>query len=411
MTVKEHFNIAGLPTTWGFPKFKDWRPDFDALAVQRLKAAGAVILGKTNVPLNLSDWQSYSEVYGTTNNPWDLGRTPGGSSGGAAAALATGFVPLEFGSDIAGSLRCPAHFCGVFSHKPSLDLVPQRGAGPPQTPATPVRGDLSVIGPMARSAADLVLLLDVTAGPDELMEGIGYKLQLPPPRRTKLSEFRVLVLDRHPLCPTETDVSGALDMLAERIARTGSTILRASPNLPDLAQTSRTYWELLVAFYAVDISPEMRDSAAAALRTLPADDPSIDAAELRGVTLSHADWVRQNRIRSGLRARWQALFDEVDVVLCPPMPTVAFPHDHSLPKYARKLGIDGSKVPYSDQSAWIGIATLCGLPATTMPIGHSDHGLPIGVQIIGGFLDDRTTIAFASLIEREFGGFTPPPNL
>jgi amidase len=136
MTVKEHFNIAGLPTTWGFPKFKDWRPDFDALAVQRLKAAGAVILGKTNVPLNLSDWQSYSEVYGTTNNPWDLGRTPGGSSGGAAAALATGFVPLEFGSDIAGSLRCPAHFCGVFSHKPSLDLVPQRGAGPPQTPAT-----------------------------------------------------------------------------------------------------------------------------------------------------------------------------------------------------------------------------------------------------------------------------------
>jgi amidase len=133
MTVKEHFNIAGLPTTWGFPKFKDWRPDFDALAVQRLKAAGAVILGKTNLPLNLSDWQSYSEVYGTTNNPWDLGRTPGGSSGGAAAALATGFVPLEFGSDIAGSLRCPAHFCGVFSHKPSLDLVPQRGAGPPQT--------------------------------------------------------------------------------------------------------------------------------------------------------------------------------------------------------------------------------------------------------------------------------------
>jgi amidase len=235
MTVKEHFNIAGLPTTWGFPKFKDWRPDFDALAVQRLKASGAIILGKTNVPLNLADWQSYSEVYGATNNPWDLGRTPGGSSGGPAAALAAGFTPLEFGSDIAGSLRCPAHFCGVFSHKSSLDLVPQRGAGPPQAPATPVRGDLSVIGPMARSAADLMLLLDVTAGPDELMEGIGYKLQLPPPRRTKLSEFRVLVLDRHPLCPTETNVSGALDMLADRLARTGSTIFRASANLPDLA--------------------------------------------------------------------------------------------------------------------------------------------------------------------------------
>ena len=182
MTVKEQFNIAGLPTTWGFPKFKDWRPDVDALVVQRLKAAGAIILGKTNVPVDLGDWQSYNEVYGTTNNPWDFGRSPGGSSGGAAAALAAGFVPLELGSDIGGSLRAPAHFCGVFSHKPSIDLVPLRGAGPPQTPAIPGRGDFAVAGPMARSAADLALELSVVAGPDELMDGIGYKLALPPPR-------------------------------------------------------------------------------------------------------------------------------------------------------------------------------------------------------------------------------------
>jgi amidase len=165
MTVKEQFNIAGLPTTWGYAQFRDWRPDGDALAVARLKAAGAVILGKTNVPLRLVDWQSYNEIYGTTNNPWDLGRSPGGSSGGGAAALAAGMVPLELGSDIDGSLRCPAHFCGVFSHKPSLDLVPQRGAGAPQTPAYPTRGDLAVIGPMARSAADLALELDVLTGP------------------------------------------------------------------------------------------------------------------------------------------------------------------------------------------------------------------------------------------------------
>src|SRR5438105_901463 len=165
MTVKEAFHVAGLPTTWGNPKFKDWKAEVDALAVQRLKAAGAIILGKTNVPINLRDWQSYNEVYGTTNNPWDLSRSPGGSSGGGAAALAAGFVPLEFGSDIGGSLRAPAHFCGVFSHKPSLHLVPQRGAGPPKIPANPVRGDLAVIGPMARSAADLALALDVVAGP------------------------------------------------------------------------------------------------------------------------------------------------------------------------------------------------------------------------------------------------------
>jgi amidase len=171
MTVKEHYAVAGLPTTRGDPKYKDWKAEVDALVVRRLKAAGAVILGKTNVPLNLSDWQSFNEVYGTTNNPWDLSRTPGGSSGGSAAALAAGFVPLELGSDIGGSLRAPAHFCGVFSHKPTLDLVPQRSSGPPQIPAVPVRGDLAVYGPMARSAADLGLELEVLAGPDELAEG------------------------------------------------------------------------------------------------------------------------------------------------------------------------------------------------------------------------------------------------
>jgi amidase len=180
MTVKEQFNIAGLPTTWGYEKFRNWRPESDALAVQRLKAAGAIILGKTNVPAGLSDWQSYNDVYGTTNNPWDLSRTPGGSSGGAAAALAAGFVPLELGSDIGGLLRAPAHFCGVFAHKPSVELIPQRGSGPPETPAIPTRGDMAVIGPMARGAADLALELQVLAGPDELWDGIGYKLELPP---------------------------------------------------------------------------------------------------------------------------------------------------------------------------------------------------------------------------------------
>jgi len=410
MTVKEQFNIAGLPTTWGFPKFKDWRPDADALAVQRLKAAGTIILGKTNVPLNLGDWQSYNEIYGATNNPWDLTRSPGGSSGGGAAALAAGFVPLEFGSDIGGSLRAPAHFCGVFSHKPSLDLVPQRGALPPQTPAIPVRGDLAVIGPMARSAADLALELAVVAGPDELMEGIGYKVALPPPRHDKLADFRVLVIDEHPLCPTASSIRAALDGLAERLGKAGCTILRASPNLPDLALTSRVYRELLSAFFSADLPPDARERIEAAAKALSPDEQSLAASGLRGATISHPEWIRQSRIRGGLRGRWQALFQEVDVVLCPPMPTTAFPHDHS-PGFARKLEVDGAKIPYFDQSVWAGLATLNGLPATTMPIGHDDGGLPIGVQIIGGYLDDNTTIAFAGLVEREFGGFAPPPSL
>jgi amidase len=410
MTVKEQFNIAGLPTTWGDPKFKDWKPEVDALAVQRLKSAGAVILGKTNVPIHLQDWQSYNEVYGTTNNPWDLGRGPGGSSGGAAAALAAGYVALEFGSDIYGSLRAPAHFCGVFSHKPSLDLVPGRGAGPPETPAIPGRGDLAVIGPMARSAADLALELAVLAGPEELMEGIGYKLALPPPRHDKLADFRVLVIDTHPLCPTAASVAGALNGLADRLAKSGCQIARQSPNLPDLALTSRVFRELLAAFYSADLAPPIRERVEAAAKALSPDDQSLSAAQLRGLTMSHPEWVHQSRIRGGLRARWQALFRDVDIVLCPPMPTPAFPHDHS-PQFTRQLDIDGRKVPYGDQGFWAGLATLNGLPATTMPLGRTDSGLPIGVQIIGGFLDDRTTIAFAGMIEREFGGFTPPPNL
>ncbi len=409
MTVKEQFNVAGLPTTWGIPRFRDWRPDADALVVQRLKAAGAIIIGKTNVPINLADWQSYNEVYGTTNNPWDFGRTPGGSSGGAAAALAAGFVPLELGSDIGGSLRAPAHFCGVFSHKPSVELIPQRGAGPPKTPAIPVRSDLSVIGPMARSAADLALELGVLAGPDEMWDGIGYKLALPEPRHENLADFRVLLIDSHPLCPTAASIQAALEQLTRRLAKLGCSVVRASANMPDLAQTMRNYEEVLSAALHADSLPDERARTAAAASALSPDDQSITAARLRGATMSHAAWIRTSRIRNGLRARWEALFRQVDVIVCPPMPTAAFPHDHA-PPGTRQLDVDGKKIPYSDQIVWAALATSTGLPATIVPIGQDDHGLPIGAQIIGGYLEDRTTIAFAALIERAFGGFVPPPD-
>jgi amidase len=410
MTVKEQFTIAGLPTTWGYPTFRDWRADFDCLPVQRLKAAGAVMLGMTNVPLGLADWQSYNAIYGTTNNPWDFARTPGGSSGGAAAALAAGFVPLELGSDIGGSLRAPAHFCGVFSHKPSLDLVPQRGAGPPQTPVVPVRGDLAVAGPMARSAADLALELDVLAGPDERAEGIGYRLALPPPRHDRLDGFHVLVIDKHPLCPTATSVAKALDELAEGLVKLGVRVVRDIPKLPDLALTTQTYVELLAAFFAADLTADGRATIEAAAQSFAVGDRSIAGCRMRGFTISHADWIMATRRRTALRGHWLALFEDVDVVICPAMPTPAFLHDHT-PMAARELDIDGRKRSYFDQLAWAGPATLNGLPATTAPIGRTETGLPIGAQIIGGYLDDRTTIAFAGMVEREFGGFTPPPML
>ena len=410
MTIKEQYNIAGLPTSWGYPQCRDWRPDADALTVARLKAAGAVILGKTNVPFGLADWQSYNDIYGQTNNPWDLGRSPGGSSGGGAAALASGYVPLEFGSDIGGSLRCPAHFCGVFSHKPSLDLVPQRGSGPPQTPAYATRGDLAVIGPMARSAADLALALDVLAGPDEEAEGIGYRLALPAPRHDRLADFRVLVLDTHPLCPTAASVAGAVNDLAERLAKLGCTIVRSSAAMPDFAHTTRNYVALLSAFFSADLAADVRDSVAARVAALPADDDSLTAWRLRGFVMNHSDWVGASRQRFGLTGRWRALFSDIDAILCPAMPTVAFPHDHA-PIGQRTLDIDGTAVPYQDQIVWATIAILNGLPATTLPIGRTPEGLPIGAQLVGGFLQDRTTLALAGLIEREFGGFTPPPGL
>lgn len=409
ISVKEQFNVAGLPTTWGFPRFKGWTPDFDALVVQRLKGAGAIIIGKTNVPLGLGDWQSYNDIYGQTNNPWDIGRTPGGSSGGSAAALAAGFVPLELGSDIGGSLRAPAHFCGVYAHKPSLDLIPQRGAGYPKTPPIPVTGDMAVIGPMARSAADLALGLDILAGPDDQWEGIGYQLALPPARHDRLADFRVLVIDEHPLCPTAASVKSAIDDLAGRLVKLGCAVQRSNHQMPELARTTRNYYELLLAFFDADLTPQERVQVDAAASILSPDNLGLGAARLRGMTMSHGAWIETSRIRTGLRARWQALFKDIDVILCPSMPTPAFPHDHS-PRLERQLDIDGKKVPYEDQVVWAAIATSMGLPATAAPIPHQGD-LPIGVQIIGGFLEDRTTIAFAGLIADEFGGFTPPPAL
>ena len=410
MTVKEQFNVAGLPTTWGIERFRDWRPTEDALAVQRLKAAGAIIMGKTNVPVGLADWQSDNPIYGTTNNPWDLKRTPGGSSGGAAAALAAGFTPLELGSDLGGSLRAPAHYCGVFAHKPSINVVPQRGASGPGTPARPVVDDMAAAGPLARSAADLALELSALAGPDPLWDGIGYKLVLPAPRHDRLADYRVLLLDAHPLCPTAESVRAAMEELAGNLTKSGCAVLRKSEKMPALALTTRNYEELLAALFDTDLPAEEWMQAQAAASKLSPDDLSMRAAEIRGVTMSHGAWENTTFIRYGLRARWQALFQEIDVVLCPPMPTPAFLQDKS-PVLTRTVDIDGKKIRYLNQVAWCGIATLNGFPATVAPIARTEDGLPVGVQIIGGYLEDRTTIAFAGLLEQAFGGFAKPPAL
>lgn len=409
LTVKESFNVAGLPTTWGFPPQKDFRPDEDALSISRIKEAGGVILGKTNVPFGLGDWQSYNDIYGTTNNPYDLSRTPGGSSGGSAAALAVGYGPLSLGSDIGGSLRVPAFHCGVYAHKPTFALAPTRGHTPPPFPPIALERDMAVIGPMARSAADLALLLDVIAGPDPVDAGVGYKLALPPPRHTALKDFRVLVVDGHPILPPNKEIRDTIEKLAGNLAKAGTSVARQSPLLPDFADSSRLYMRMLMSFLGAFWPPEQYAGAQAGAAQLKADDRSLAAERLRGATQSHRGWVLDNGMRARLRAQWRELFNTFDAVICPIMPTPAYPHDHSPVQEKRHITIDGKDYPYPDQLAWAGIATLPGLPATAIPTGFAPDGLPVGVQVVGPWLEDRTPLKLAELIEREFGGFVPPP--
>jgi len=410
MTVKESFNLAGTPTTWGIPPQKDFMPKEDALAIQRVKTAGGVILAKTNVPLGLGDWQSYNDIYGTTNNPFDLTRTPGGSSGGSSAAVAAGYGALSLGSDLAGSLRVPAFHCGIFAHKPTFGLAPLRGHTPPPNPPLPFERDMSVIGPMARSALDLSLLLDVIAGPDPLEAGKGYRLSLPAPRHGELKDFRVLVIDSDPLMPTNAVVRGAIDRLAKGLEKAGAKLERKSPLWPDFAAASRLYMRLLMSFLSVTFLPDAYAGAVAGAADLPRDASSLQAERLRGIALTHRDWVMADGARTQLRAQWRTLFESFDAVICPIMPTPAFPHDHSAEQEKRRINIDGQDYVYPDQMAWPGVANATGLPATQVPLGLSPEGLPVGAQIVGPWLEDRTPLKLAELIEREFGGFIPPPD-
>jgi len=409
LTVKESYNVAGLPTTWGIPQQRNFVAAEDALSVTRVKEAGGVILAKTNVPFALADWQSYNEIYGVTRNPYDLERTPGGSSGGSSAALAAGYGPLSLGSDIGGSLRVPAFHCGVYAHKPTFALAASRGHTPPPAPPLPYTRDLSVIGPMARCAADLSLLLDVIAGPDPLEEGKAYRLELPASRHGALKDFRVLVIDTDPVMPPDSTIRGTIEKLAAGLAKAGTRIERSSPLLPDFADSSRLYMRMLMSFLAATYPPDVYADAQRAAHALPAADTSLGAERLRGIALSHRDWVMADGARSRLRAQWRELFKHYDAVICPIMPTPAYPHDHSPDQEIRRIHVDGTPHVYANQLAWPGIATLPGLPSTAIPTGFAPDGLPVGVQIVGPWLEDRTTIKLAELIEREFGGFKPPP--
>lgn len=366
MTVKESFDVAGLPTTWGLPMFQAYRAARDAVAVQRLKAAGAVILGKSNIATMLADWQASNPVYGRTNHPLDPTRTPGGSSGGAAAAVTAGLVPLELGSDIGGSIRVPAAFCGVFGHKPTWELIPQRGhtvAGQDGAPT-----DLAVVGPLARTADDLRLALQVLAGPDTI-DAAGLRLQLPPPRPRHLGECRLLVLAEHPRCPTNRLMQASVARVAALAAQAGAQVATASDRLPDLASAFDVYAELLTTVTT---------------QGMPGAKP-IDAHRWLG--LKH----RQAR----LQREWQRLFESFDAVVTPAFGREAYAHQVAPNPEHELMDIDGQATVYGLQVGWPGVATLPGLPATAAPVGRSDEGLPVGLQVIGPAYGDLATIAIA----------------
>ena len=405
MTVKESFNLKGHPTTWGGVGFKDDIASEDAEAVRRLKRAGAIVLGKSNVPFMLGDFQAYNEIYGQTGNPWDLSRTPGGSSGGSAAALAAGMSGLEFGSDIGGSIRNPAHFCGVYGHKPSWNIVPIDGHALPGMEGTP---DLAVVGPLARSAEDISVALDVTAGPGN-MTGPGWKLDLPPSRATSLRGLRVAVWHSDDVAPVDAAVSDRLQESADLLAREGATVSDSARPEFDPAEARRVYVALLNSVVGSGVPDEMYEQNRRTAAAFAASDTSRPAEMARSMVLDHRAWLMSNARRTRIRRAWNAFFGSWDILLCPIMSTTAFAHDHG-PMPARTLTVNGRAQPYFDQIFWASLATTAFLPATVFPTGPAADGLPVGLQAIGAEHGDRTTIEVARLLGEAFGGFRPPPG-
>jgi amidase len=405
MTIKEGYDAAGLATTWGVPSYKDNIASTDSEVVQRFVAAGAHLLGKSNVPIMLGDFQTYNEMFGTTNNPWDPTRGPGGSSGGAAAALAAGLTALESGSDAGGSIRNPAHFCGVYGHKPTWGIVPLRGH---ELPPLPAAHDLAVVGPLARSAEDLAVSLDVISGPDPL-QAPGWRLELPPPRATSLRGLRVAVWANDAIAPVDQEISDRVQRVADLLARRGAVVSdRARPSF-DAAACRRTYVALvssLAGARAPDAQHEENRKRAAAFDPSDTSKPAVLA---RTLVLDHRAWLAHHDQRNRLRAQWKTFFEGWDIVLCPIMATTAFHHDHR-PLGERTLTVNGTQQGYFEQVFWSCLATVAYLPATVFPTGASATGLPIGLQAIGAEFADHTTIEFARLLADELGGFVPPPG-
>jgi amidase len=411
ITIKDSFEVPGMPATCGFPHLADHRPERDAEAVALLRGAGAIPFGKTNVPIAVADHQSYNPIYGTTSNPWDLQRTPGGSSGGSAAAVAAGFSPLELGTDIGGSIRCPAHFCGVYGLKTSYGIVPRRGHIPPAPDGVSHR-PLGVAGPIARSAADLELALDVLTAPEE-PDRAAWSVRVPSSRHERLRDFRVALWADGEHFSIDRRCLEAMHEYADDLRRLGVQVDETARPEIDVAASDDLYVSMLFSV----ISGGMPEEVLALTEAVGAEaDPRGYPARIaRAVRLTAHEFGGLLEQQVHLCDAWRRFFERFDVILCPIMPTVAFPHDHSgegpghVQQYSRTTLVDGQPVPYMNGLQWPGLVTVANLPATAIPTGRRIDGMPMGVQAVGPYLEDRTPLRFAQLVERELGGYVPPP--
>ena len=408
ITIKDSFETEGIRTTCGAPELANHVPARDAIAVARLRQAGAIVFGKTNTPYMTSDWQSFNELFPTTCNPWNLERTPGGSSGGAAAAIAAGYTALELGSDIGGSIRVPSNWCGVFGHKPSYGIIPQRGHIP-LPPGAFAEPDLNVHGPIARSIEDLELALGVLAGAGPL-EAKAWRLELPAPRRASLSEYRIAAWLDDADYPVDAAVKRLHAEAVEKLRRAGASIdERARPALR-LREAARTYQWLLMPLMASSLPPDSLESLRKLAASARPDDDSEMILTARTTTAQHHQWLAAHEQREALRAAFAEFFASYDALLLPVSQVAAIPHQHDGPFTTRSLTVNSARRPYTDMFGWIAPVTMCKLPATVVPAGRTAENLPVGLQIAGPYLEDRTTLDLGRRISQVLGGFTPPPG-
>lgn len=403
MTAKESFDWTGTPSTWGAPAFRENIATSDAAAIRRLTEAGAVMYGKTNVPFMLADWQSFNDVYGTTSNPWDITRSPGGSSGGSAVALATGMSALDIGSDIGASLRNPAHYCGVYAHKPTYGIVPYQGHM--LTSVQP--SDISVAGPMARSAKDLSVMMKYLVGVEGI-EARALAISLPDRKLKTLKDFRVAVM----LSDEMSEVDEPLQELLRELARFLTPKVKRLSHTARPAFTSREASDIYITLLRAATSRRQTDedfeNNVRKMLSFAADDESYNARMTRAYVMAHRNWLIASERRHKMRLLWDQFFNDWDVLICPPAASAAFPHDQVGDRHQRLIEVNGHKVPTTDQLFWAGYSGCFYLPSTVAPLGLTRQGLPGGVQIIARQYEDTTALRFAELLEQHYASFEPP---